>query len=87
LIITIEDNVISGGFGSAVLETLSKERINTNVYRVGWPDQFVPHASDNKTLQKQFGIDLESILKVIDEFTDSNFKCSDLDKINQSISI
>ena len=87
LIITIEDNVISGGFGSAVLETLSKERINTDVYRLGWPDQFVPHASDNKTLQKQFGIDLESILRVIDEFTDSNFKCSKLDKITQSISI
>lgn len=45
LIVTLEDHVRTGGFGTAVLECLSDAGIPTPVERIGWPDQFVDHAS------------------------------------------
>ena len=87
LIITLEDNVITGGFGSAILEILNKERTSTDVYRVGWPDEFVPHASDNKTLQKKFGMNLEYILEIISKVLGSSLESSPKDIISHSISI
>lgn len=42
-LVTIEDNIISGGFGSAVLETLQEERLQADLLRVGIPDEFVEH--------------------------------------------
>jgi len=56
VICTIEDHVLMGGFGSAVIETLSDLRIETPVARVGWPDQFIEHASSNKELQDKYGL-------------------------------
>ena len=56
-IITIEDNVVSGGFGSAVLESLNRENLNTQVVNLGWPDQFIPHGSDLKSLRENFNLD------------------------------
>ena len=43
LVVTMEDHVLAGGFGSAVLETLSELEIDVPVVRVGWPDQFIEH--------------------------------------------
>lgn len=42
-LVTIEDNVLAGGFGSAVLETLQEERLQAALLRVGIPDEFVEH--------------------------------------------
>lgn len=42
-LVTIEDNIITGGFGSAVLETIQEERLQADVLRVGIPDEFVEH--------------------------------------------
>lgn len=42
-LVTIEDNVLTGGFGSAVLETLQEERLQVDLLRVGIPDEFVEH--------------------------------------------
>lgn len=42
-LVTIEDNVLSGGFGSAVLETLQEERLQVDLLRIGIPDEFVEH--------------------------------------------
>ncbi len=56
VICTIEDHVLMGGFGSVVVETLSDLRIDTPVARVGWPDQFIEHASTNKELQDKYGL-------------------------------
>ena len=42
-LVTIEDNVLTGGFGSAVLETLQEERLQADLLRVGIPDEFVEH--------------------------------------------
>ncbi len=42
-LVTVEDNVLTGGFGSAVLEALPAGR--TEVLRLGLPDDFVPHGA------------------------------------------
>ena len=44
-IITVEDNVLAGGFGSAVLEELASHGVSTPVLRLGIGDTFVEHAS------------------------------------------
>ncbi len=53
---TIENHVLMGGFGSAVLETLEDLQINTPVARIGWPDQFIEHASSNQELETKYGL-------------------------------
>jgi len=45
LVVTLEENTICGGFGSAVLELLQKRNISTPSLCVGLPDQFIDHAS------------------------------------------
>ena len=45
LIVTMEDHVVTGGFGSAVLETLQEADCHTAVERIGWPDHFIEHGS------------------------------------------
>jgi 1-deoxy-D-xylulose-5-phosphate synthase len=44
-LVTVEDNALSGGFGSAVLELLAEEGVQTTVVRLGIPDQFIEHAA------------------------------------------
>jgi 1-deoxy-D-xylulose-5-phosphate synthase len=43
VVITMEDHVLAGGFGSAVLEELANVGIQVPVVRIGWPDAFVDH--------------------------------------------
>jgi len=45
VVCTMEDHVLNNGFGCAVIEHLSEQKITTPVVRVGWPDQFVEHGS------------------------------------------
>ena len=45
VIVTIEDHVIKGGYGSIVRDHLGDCGITTPVVRIGWPDQFIEHAS------------------------------------------
>ena len=62
-IITVEENVLSGGFGSAVLETLSDARISgVQVERIGIADTFVEHGSQ-QLLRSLYGIDAAAIVK------------------------
>ena len=42
---TMEDHVLHNGFGCAVIEHLSEQKITTPVVRVGWPDEFVEHGT------------------------------------------
>ena len=51
LLVTLEDNVIAGGFGSAVDEQLSQWNVQANVLHIGVPDEFIPHATINEQLQ------------------------------------
>ncbi len=65
LIVTLEDNVLTGGFGSAVLEELQIKQCQHPVERFGWPDQFVEHGSSVESLRNDFCIDSETIFKKI----------------------
>ena len=62
-IITVEENVLQGGFGSAVLETLSENGITgVRVERIGIADVFVEHGPQ-KVLRSEYGIDIPDIVK------------------------
>jgi len=63
-VITVEENTLLGGFGSAVLELLSEEGRGGAVRRLGLPDAFVPHGPQD-LLRKDLGIDEEGILKEV----------------------
>jgi 1-deoxy-D-xylulose-5-phosphate synthase len=70
LIVTMEDNVVTGGFGTGVLEALQDSDCLCPVLRIGWPDQFVEHGSSIAKLRESVGIDSESILqKVLKRFS------------------
>ncbi len=45
LLVTVEEGVLAGGFGSAVWETLSDAGITARILRVGLPDEFVTHGA------------------------------------------
>lgn len=47
-IITIEDGVIAGGFGSAVLEFMAANGYSANVVRLGIPDKFIDHGATHE---------------------------------------
>lgn len=62
LIVTMEDNIISGGFGTAVMEALQANHCLHAVERIGWPDQFVEHGSSVAALRDTVGLNPQSIL-------------------------
>jgi 1-deoxy-D-xylulose-5-phosphate synthase len=64
-IVTIEENVITGGFGSAVLEFLhATGNTPPRVHRLGVPAHFVEH-SPQAVLRKQYHLDAEGIAQEI----------------------
>ena len=66
-IITLEDNTLLGGCGSAVGEQLHKQKFKGNLLSIGLKDEFPAHGSRNEIL-RQNGLDEESIQKTIDNF-------------------
>ncbi len=61
-LVTIEDNAEHGGFGSLVLELLSKNKLFTvKTHLLGYPDQFIEHGPQ-KTLWKNSKLDSPSII-------------------------
>lgn len=63
-IITIENGVIAGGLGSAVLEFMADHGYTPQVKRIGVPDQFIEHGSIPE-LYKLCGMDADSIAEII----------------------
>ena len=62
LVVTLEENTLVGGFGSAVLETLEHHGLllETRVLRIGLPDKFIEHGTRNILLEK-YGLSPESV--------------------------
>lgn len=60
LIVTIEENSVMGGAGSAVNEVLAKKNITKKLLIIGMPDQFVEHGTQEEVL-KACGLDALSI--------------------------
>lgn len=66
-IITVEENVCQGGFGSAILECLGDKGItNFSVKRIGIPDTFVEHGPQD-FLRSKYGIDAPAIVNAAKE--------------------
>jgi 1-deoxy-D-xylulose-5-phosphate synthase len=61
LVITMEDHVLAGGFGSAVLETMNELELLTPVVRVGWPDEFIEHGKVD-ALREKYGLTADAAL-------------------------
>lgn len=61
-LVTFEDHVLMGGFGSAVLEALNQMGIETPVIRIGWPDQFIEHGKVD-ALRAKYGVSVEAALE------------------------
>ncbi len=62
LIVTVEDNMVSGGFGESVKEYLKGNDLK--VINVGWPDSFIEHGTADE-LYKKHGMDAKSIAERI----------------------
>ncbi|MCR4793076.1 MAG: 1-deoxy-D-xylulose-5-phosphate synthase [Lachnospiraceae bacterium] len=73
LLVTLEDNVLSGGFGSQVLEVLSEEDITIDTITLGVPDRFIHHGSVDE-LKKEIGLDPEGIVSSIRDRLDKQSK-------------
>jgi len=71
-IITVENGVIQGGLGSAVLEFMSDNGYCPRIKRIGIPDKFIEHGSVPE-LNKLCGIDVESIAACIRNLV--SFEC------------
>ena len=63
-VLTLEENVLAGGFGSGVAEVLAEEGILIPFRSIGIPDAFVPHGSQG-TLRKALGIDPDGIARTV----------------------
>ncbi|RUO42502.1 1-deoxy-D-xylulose-5-phosphate synthase [Idiomarina aquatica] len=61
LLVTVEENAIAGGAGSAVLEALAEQQLATNVLTLGLPDQFIKHGSQQE-IRTELGLDAGGII-------------------------
>jgi 1-deoxy-D-xylulose-5-phosphate synthase len=69
VIVTLEDHALMGGYGSSVLELFSEKNVTTPVIRIGWPDQFIEHASTQDELRSKYGLSVENaVAKVKAQF-------------------
>ncbi len=73
--ITLEDNVLAGGFGSAILETLQQQDESIPVKRFGWPDKFIEHGNSVSSLRQKHGLNDTRIMSEIEEFLKLDSEC------------
>jgi 1-deoxy-D-xylulose-5-phosphate synthase len=62
LLITLEDHVLAGGFGSALLECVNDLDLSVPVVRVGWPDAFIEHGKV-ESLRAKYGLTAEGAME------------------------
>ena len=58
--LTVEDGVIAGGMGSAILELVSAQGLGVQIERLGFPDRFVEGGAVSKLLAR-YGLDEKGI--------------------------
>jgi len=63
LLVTLEDHVVTGGFGSAVIEVLQEADCPVPVERIGWPDRFIEHGSNAEILRAAHGLAPDDIYR------------------------
>jgi 1-deoxy-D-xylulose-5-phosphate synthase len=62
-IITIEDGVVKGGFGTTIVEFASKNNYNSTIKPLGIPDEFIEQGTINE-LQQYCNIDVKSLINI-----------------------
>jgi 1-deoxy-D-xylulose-5-phosphate synthase len=65
--VTVEENVVMGGAGSAVAESLAAQDLSIPILHLGLPDQFVEHG-DPAVLLADCGLNQEGIAKSIHDW-------------------
>jgi 1-deoxy-D-xylulose-5-phosphate synthase len=71
VIVTVEENVVAGGAGSAVAEALAADGVAMPVLMLGLPDRFVEHG-DSQQLLADCGLDAAGIARAIREHLDKS---------------
>ncbi|QOL26869.1 1-deoxy-D-xylulose-5-phosphate synthase [Thalassotalea sp. LPB0316] len=66
-LVTIEDNAIAGGAGSAVNEFILSQSISVKILNIGLPDQFIKHGTQAE-IHQELGLDAEGILEKVKRF-------------------
>lgn len=66
VIVTLEENVLSGGFGEKVCNYMKDKNYTNSLVMIGIPDEYVEHGNVDE-LRKEIGIDADSIIKRIKE--------------------
>lgn len=64
MIVTIENGVVKGGFGSAVSEFLLEHEFKGDFMKFGWPDEFLPHG-DNKNIIEKYNLSRRKIFDAV----------------------
>ncbi len=72
-IITVEEGVLNGGFGSGVSGWLADNNYSGNIKRIGIPNRFITHGNRDLLL-KEIGLDKSGIIKGIKEFLNDDIK-------------
>ena len=65
VVVTFEDHVLPGGYGSSVLELYNTSGIATPVVRIGWPDQFIEHATTVDHLRRKHGLTADAAVAAV----------------------
>jgi 1-deoxy-D-xylulose-5-phosphate synthase len=65
-VITVEDGILKGGFGSAVIEFMTDNGYRASVKRLGIPDYFVQHGTQDELI-RECGFDAGGIVKAVKE--------------------
>ena len=69
VIVTLEDNAIVGGAGSAVNEYLAAMKATANILNLGIPDEFIKHGTQEQ-MHDEMGLGEQGILTAIKQFID-----------------
>ena len=67
VLVTLEDNAIAGGAGSAVNEYLASKKYKVNILNLGIPDEFIKHGTQDE-MHDEMGLGEQGILNAISAF-------------------
>ena len=84
IIVTIEDGVIQGGFGSAVLEFMAENNFSATVKLLGIPDKFIEHGSP-EDLYRECGIDVKGITNSVIELIEKTENRALVNKVTSEL--
>lgn len=80
-VITIEDNIVKGGLGSAIQELIINEKISDVKFKMyGYPDEFIKHGSIQK-IEEKYKLDVQSIVNDLMKDMARNYLCHKIREI------